>query len=116
MQTRAETAVDFEFLEAFVGGDAAVADEVLALFQHQAELWTPMLDETAHGWRDAVHALKGAAGGIGAGAVRAACETAERADPAIAGPALTRVRDALDQALVAIAGRRHRHALSSLRG
>lgn len=115
MQTDAQTPVDFDHLEAFVGGDLGVADEVLALFEQQAELWTPMLDEAADGWRDAVHALKGAAGGIGARAVQAACEAAERAEPGVAGPALMRVRDALDQALLAIAGRRHRYMLKSLR-
>lgn len=110
-----QSAVDFDYLESFVGGDAAVADEVLALFQQQAELWTPMLDDAMDGWRDAVHALKGAAGGIGARSVQAACDAAERSAPEVAEPALVRVRDALDQALVAVAGRRHRYALKSLR-
>lgn len=107
--------VDFDYLQSFVGGDVATADEVLALFQQQAELWTPMLDAAHPGWRDATHALKGAAGGIGARAVHAACEGAEQADAAVSAPALVRVRDELDQALLAIASWRHRHAVRLLR-
>lgn len=106
--------VDFEYLESFVGGDVAIADEVLALFQGQAELWTPMLDAAQPGWRDAIHALKGAAGGIGARAVLEACTDAEQSDPALVGPALLRVRDELDQALLAIASWRHRHVVRLL--
>lgn len=106
--------VNFGYLEDFVGGDLVVADEVLELFRQQAEVWTPMLSADQPGWRDAAHALKGAAGGIGAGAVQAACAEAERGDPALAGPALLRVRDELDRALVAIAGWKHRNALKLL--
>lgn len=115
MQTAPGPTVDFDHLESFVGGDLAVADEVLGLFQQQAELWTAMLDPEVEGWRDAVHAMKGAAGGIGARPLAAACDTAERGDPGLAGPAILRVRDELGQALVEISGRRRRYALAALK-
>ena len=53
-------AVDFGYLEGFAAGDSGVVDEVLELFREQAALWTPMLDPSHAGWRDAVHTVKGA--------------------------------------------------------
>ena len=104
-------AVDFAYLEAFAAGDLAVVDEVLGLFQQQAEMWSPMLAAEDEGWRDAVHTVKGAARGVGAAALGLACEQAEAEGP----QALPRVHAALDAALFDIAAWRHEAALRSLR-
>ncbi|HRD29200.1 MAG TPA: Hpt domain-containing protein [Caulobacter sp.] len=105
-------AVDFDYLERFAAGDQQVVDEVLELFQEQAAMWSPMLESTNDGWRDAVHTVKGAARGVGAHALGEACERAE-----IEGPqALPAVHGALDAALFDIAAWRHEKALRSLKG
>ena len=113
-------AVDFGHLESFAAGDAALIDEVLALFREQASLWVRLLDPAGPpgGWRDAAHTLKGSALGIGAFQLAAACEAAETAADAGAGEksvTLDRVRDALDAALADIAAYVHEQALQSLK-
>ncbi len=45
-------------------------------------MWSPMLDARIEGWRDAVHTIRGAAAGIGAGALAAVCAEAEAAEKA----------------------------------
>lgn len=109
-------AVDFSVLERMTGGDDAVSDEVLALFQQQAGLWAGLLDISHEGWRDAAHTIRGAAGGIGAQGLAEACAAAEAADKAQAPPLLDRVRDALDAALHDVAAWRHELSLRALRG
>lgn len=108
--------VDFAVLEATTGSDDGISEEVLGLFAQQAALWSPMLDVRDEGWRDAVHTLRGAAAGIGAGALAEACQTAEAADKAAAPPLLERVRDGLETALADVAAYRHALMLRSLRG
>ncbi len=113
-------AVDFAYLESYAAGDGALIDEVLGLFREQAGLWMKLLDPHAPGgaWRDAAHILKGAALGIGAGALAQACAAAEAA---IEAPLehkqmlLDRVRDAADLALADIAAYAHERALQSLK-
>lgn len=109
-------AVDFTVLERMTGGDDGISEEVLGLFAQQAAMWSPMLDVREEGWRDGVHTIRGAAAGIGAGALAAACETAETAQKAEAPPLLDRVRDALEMALADVAAYRHELMLRSLRG
>jgi HPt (histidine-containing phosphotransfer) domain-containing protein len=70
-------AVDFVYLERFVGGDRAVVLEVLALFCEQAESWQSALQPDNPEWRNVVHTIKGASRGIGARALGDVCETAE---------------------------------------
>ncbi|GAA0869130.1 Hpt domain-containing protein [Brevundimonas basaltis] len=108
-------AVDFTVLERMTAGDDAVGEEVLGLFVQQATMWSPMLDVREDGWRDAVHTLRGAAAGIGAGALAGACAAAETAEKADAPPLLDRARDALDTALADVAAYRHELMLRSLR-
>ncbi|WP_332679256.1 Hpt domain-containing protein [Brevundimonas sp.] len=108
-------AVDFAVLEATTGGDDGISEEVLGLFAQQAALWSPMLDVRDEGWRDAVHTLRGAAAGIGAGVLAEACQAAEAADKAGAPPLLERVHDALEIALADVAAYRHELMLRSLR-
>ncbi|MEJ6789959.1 Hpt domain-containing protein [Brevundimonas sp. BR2-1] len=109
-------AVDFAVLEAATGGDDGISEEVLGLFAQQAALWSPMLDARDEGWKDAVHTLRGAAAGIGAGPLAEACQAAEAADKAAAPPLLERVHDALEMALADVAAYRHELMLRSLRG
>jgi chemotaxis protein histidine kinase CheA len=104
-------AVDFGYLEGFAAGDSEVVDEVLALFREQAALWTPMLDPTHPGWRDAVHTVKGAARGVGAFALGDVCERAEAGQEGLEG-----VKTALDAALLDIAAYAHEQMLKSLKG
>ena len=85
-------AVDFSYLEQFTQGDSGFVEEVLELFREQAEIWRQMLDPSNDNWRDAVHALKGSAGNIGATALHHAAgelETLAKAGwPADAGERL----------------------------
>ncbi|KQW78794.1 Hpt domain-containing protein [Brevundimonas sp. Root1279] len=109
-------AVDFTVLERMTGGEDSITDEVLGLFSQQAAMWSPLLDVREEGWRDAVHTIRGAASGIGADGLAAACQDAEAADKAEAPPLLDRVRDQLDTALADVAAYRHEIMLRSLRG
>ena len=97
------------------GGDDGVTEEILGLFAQQAALWSPLLDVREEGWRDAVHTLRGAAAGIGADALAAACGAAEASEKAEAPPLLDRARDALEAALSDVAAYRHELMLRSLR-
>ena len=108
-------AVDFGVLDRMTGGDDAIAEEVLGLFVEQAAMWSAMLEPKTEGWRDAVHTIRGAAAGIGAGPLAAVCAEAEATDQVLAAPALDRVRTALDTALADVAAWRHELMLRSLR-
>jgi HPt (histidine-containing phosphotransfer) domain-containing protein len=113
-------AVDFAHLERYAAGDAALIEEVLGLFRHQADLWLPLLDPggPAEGWRDAAHALKGSALGVGAFAFAEACSEAEATAAEGAGPRAVRLArrcTALDAALGDIAAYLHERALQSLK-
>jgi hypothetical protein len=108
-------AVDFSVLEGMTGGDAAISEEVLGLFVEQAALWSALLNPKIDGWRDGVHTIRGAAGGIGADDLAAICGEAEAAEQTLAAPALERVRTALDAALADVAAYRHELMLRSLK-
>ena len=73
--------MDLDHLSAMTGGDHDLAVEVIEIFQHQAQLWSRLLDPRleAREWSDAAHTLKGASLGIGALKLAAACERAEKA-------------------------------------
>jgi HPt (histidine-containing phosphotransfer) domain-containing protein len=103
--------VDFTYLEGFAAGDGEVIDEVLALFREQSSIWSPMLNPSHEGWRDAVHTLKGASRGVGAFQLGNACEACEAAGQG----GLPGVQDALDAALSDIAAYAHERALASLK-
>lgn len=108
-------AVDFAHLEAYTLNDVVVIEEVLRLFQHQSELWAPLLTTTHEGWRDAAHTLKGAAGGIGAKTLAEAAEAAERGDEGGAAGRLETLKTALDAALMDVAAYLHGLQLKGLR-
>jgi hypothetical protein len=90
--------VDFAFLENYVGGDQAIAVEVLGLFLAQAQGWAAGLAAPGADFRDLAHALKGAAVGIGARTLGDAVALAETQGPAHA----SAVAAALDGALAEI--------------
>jgi hypothetical protein len=108
--------VDFTVLETMTGGLDDITEEVLGLFVQQADLWSPMLDATSEGWRDAVHTIRGAGAGIGARDLAAVCAEVEHGDQMQAPAGLERVRTALDAVLTDIAAYRHELALRSLKG
>lgn len=104
-------AVDFKYLQTYAGGDEGLVQEVLGIFEHQIEIWGPMLDPESEGWRDAVHTLKGAAKGIGATELGAACERAEAEGAGV----LPTVHAEVDRVLNDIAAYLHEQALQSLK-
>ena len=93
-------AVDFDYLESYMGGDLGVVAEVLGLFCQQADTWLIALDDPGAGWRDLAHTIKGSARGIGATALGDLADQAERGDPALAPP----LRAALVEAMTDIEG------------
>ena len=104
--------MDLDHLAAMTSGDTELGIEVIEIFQHQAQLWSRLLDPRleAREWSDAAHTLKGASLGIGALKLAAACERAEKAGrgaevPSVAHAAvlLGEVKDALGEALEAAA-------------
>lgn len=109
-------AVDFAYLEAYTMNEAGIIEEVLRLFQQQCELWTPLLDATHEGWRDAAHTLKGAAAGIGAHDLSALAGEAETGDVEGAAGRLEKVKSALNAALHDVAAYVHGLHLQSLKG
>ena len=99
--------IDLDHLDRYVAGDRALRDEILGIFETQAEMWTRMLDPAAEdkAWRDAAHALKGASRGVGAWEVGDTCQAAEK----LIGPARDEdvrsamLRDLRDQVSATIA-------------
>ncbi len=112
--------MDFAHLETYAAGDTILVEEVLGLFREQVALWLPLLDPVggAQGWRDAAHALKGSALGVGAFALAEACSAAEaeaRDDLGLRATQLQRIRTAVDAALLDIAAYLHEQALQGLK-
>lgn len=72
-------AIDLDHLDQYIGGDLALRDEILTIFDEQASMWVSRLDasEDDEVWRNAAHALKGAARGVGAWQIGDLCEAAE---------------------------------------
>ena len=108
--------VDFDYLETYLMGDQAVIEEVLRLFQHQVEMWGPMLSPEIEGWRDAAHTLKGAALGIGAKALGEVAGLAEVCAHDDAIGHIERLRTAIDEASMDVAAYLHAIRIKSLRG
>ncbi len=71
--------IDLDHLNVYIAGDEALRDEILTIFEEQAERWSEQFDpgQTDEGWRNTAHALKGASRGIGAWEVGDLCEEAE---------------------------------------
>jgi HPt (histidine-containing phosphotransfer) domain-containing protein len=114
-------AINFVHLDAYTAGDAALTEEVLALFEEQASLWMRLLtpEAPADSWRDAAHTLKGGALGIGADALARACSEAEQnalTATATRAALLDPIHAELNAVLADIAAWRHQVALDGLRG
>ncbi|MGE0410075.1 MAG: Hpt domain-containing protein [Amphiplicatus sp.] len=71
--------IDLDHLEQYICGDLALRDEILTIFDEQARMWVHRLrpSDEDEAWRDAAHALKGAARGVGAWRIGDLCEAAE---------------------------------------
>lgn len=112
-------AVDFDYLESYLGGDHALMDEVLGLFEQQASIWSRVLDpEAPEHWRDGAHTLKGSALGVGARTVAEICgeaETAAGEGAAVKFALKRRLEHAVDLAVADIAAWRHEELLRGLR-
>jgi hypothetical protein len=96
---KTEAPVDLHHLDRYTGGDRAINEEVLRLFDQQCREMVGRLKELARGavippaWRELTHSLKGAARGIGAFDLGDAAGEAERAqDPRSARAALVRLQ------------------------
>ncbi len=72
--------IDLDHLDRYVAGDRSLRDEILGIFEEQADMWTRMLEPHADdaAWKDAAHALKGASRGVGAWDVGDICAEAEK--------------------------------------
>ena len=112
------TDINLDHLLAMAGGDPDLAEEILDIFRHQAEIWSRLLDPKAEPqqWADAAHTLKGAALSVGAEKLAETCKKAEQAGrelpptPAGAALLLNEVKDELAVTLEACS--RATHALS----
>ena len=81
---KSEQPVDIEHLDRYTGGDGAINEEILRLFDTQCRELMVKLESLARGesdpksWREATHTLKGAARGIGAFPLGNAAAEAEK--------------------------------------
>lgn len=99
--------VDLAHLRMMTMEDVALAREVIAIFRTQADTWGRLLwpNVSPEVWADAAHTIKGAAAGLGAERLKAACAHAERlgraanVSPVAASLALQDVREALEATL-----------------
>lgn len=116
--------LDLEHLLNMAGQDIDLADEVLSIFQTQADIWGQMLrvDVPRPEWADAAHALKGAALSLGAKELSAICAIAEKTGRDSAtlsrvqtAALLSEVRDTLAQTLESCAQARHQLSRPGLR-
>jgi HPt (histidine-containing phosphotransfer) domain-containing protein len=114
-------AINFAHLDTYTAGDPALTEDVLSIFEEQSSLWMRLLTREAptDGWRDAAHTLKGAALGIGADALAAACSEAEQqaaSSPAHRQLLVEQIHSGLDAVLSDIAAWRHQRLLDELKG
>jgi HPt (histidine-containing phosphotransfer) domain-containing protein len=102
--------LDRDHLSTMTGGDGALQLELFGLFGSQAALWQRLftVDAPMNTWRDAAHACKGSAKGLGLWRLAEACTLAEQLgrEGLIEGPdveqALAAVRAELGLALEAL--------------
>ncbi|WP_135213277.1 Hpt domain-containing protein [Vitreimonas flagellata] len=95
------TILDRAHFDHMTGADRALQLEILELFRGQVSGWRGAFASGA-GWREALHAMKGSARGIGFTQLAATCEAAEQADEAGRAEVLGQVEAALSEALVAL--------------
>ncbi len=113
-------AVNFTYLNSYVGDDQGIVAEVLDIFEQQAEIWLKLfrLDAPDEAWRDAAHTMKGAALGVGATELASACSDAElnAAHPATRAVLMDQVLTNLNAVLGDIAAWKHEQLLQGLKG
>ena len=75
-----QAVIDVDHLEKYVNGDDELRDEVLELYVERASYLGGRLEaaQTDEAWKDAAHALKGTARGVGAWALGDLCQDAEK--------------------------------------
>lgn len=97
--------LDLTYLRSMTLGEPALEAEILGLFTAQAQAFVATIAaDAAAATPMALHAIKGAARGVGAGQVSRMAEAAERAtQPAKRDAAVAGLVAALDQAQAAIA-------------
>lgn len=85
---QSERLVDLDHLNRYTGGDRALNEEILQLFDAQCLEMTAKLELLAQSegpgskaWRELTHTLKGAARGVGAFPVADVAATAEKLSP-----------------------------------
>jgi len=82
-----KTAIDLEHLARYTGGERALNEEVLRLFDGQithmvSELRGLIASRDGKRWREVAHSIKGAARGVGAFAMGDLAASAEPINPA----------------------------------
>jgi HPt (histidine-containing phosphotransfer) domain-containing protein len=98
IMARADQPVDLHYLDRFTGGNRAINEEILRLFDNQCRESLALLEVLAHeggdakSWREITHTLKGAARGIGAFDLGDAVADVENSAPASAQPQLERLK------------------------
>jgi HPt (histidine-containing phosphotransfer) domain-containing protein len=86
---RTDQPVDLNHLDRYTGGDRAINEEILRLFEDQCSQILGKLEALgqseadAKSWREMMHTLKGAARGIGAFDLGDAVAAAETAGPGV---------------------------------
>jgi HPt (histidine-containing phosphotransfer) domain-containing protein len=80
--------IDLDHLARYTGGDKALNNEILRLFNGQlgdmvGQLLTVLEQRDTRQWRQVTHTIKGAARGVGAFAMGEAAAAAEPLDPAL---------------------------------
>ncbi len=71
--------IDYDHLDRYVAGDAALMREVFGMFAHQIEMWGRGLTADAEDevWASVTHSIKGSAKAVGALHLAEFCEKAE---------------------------------------
>jgi HPt (histidine-containing phosphotransfer) domain-containing protein len=116
--------LDLDHLLMMAGHDVDLADEVVSIFETQADIWHQQLNTAVpqSEWADAAHALKGAALSLGAIELATVCSEAEGQgrQPELLGQVetallLSEVREVLAKTLDACARARHQLSRPGLR-
>lgn len=117
-----QTAIDFDHLNQYVGGDADLTLEVFGLFKNQVDIWGKALvadadDET---WAGVTHALKGSARAVGAVDLAEICQraeglTGENSRPGAREVAVNNIETQIELVMIDIQRWEYRHQMQALR-
>lgn len=89
--------IDLVHLSKYTLGNRSLENEILALFRSQADVYLARLDGAGDEkeWQNAAHSLKGSARGLGAWALAALAEEAEKTALAARAGIMAEIRDAI---------------------